>query len=77
MLNFFHSFGGELVMTCWHCSKDLEFTFQATDSVKFYHCSDCDKWYELSKQKERLNGAVPVRFFELNSRPQMDAAIQL
>ena len=64
-------------MNCWHCENELEFNFQATDWVKFYHCSECDKWYEMSKEKEKLNGAVPVRFFELDSRPQMQTAMQI
>lgn len=60
-------------MVCWHCDKELEFNFQSADMFKFYHCERCDKWYEMRKDKERVNGAVPVRFFELESRPQIQA----
>jgi DNA-directed RNA polymerase subunit RPC12/RpoP len=58
-------------MNCWHCSNQLEFDSQATDASKLYHCADCDKWYELKKEKERVNGAVPVRFMELESSPNL------
>ena len=61
-------------MTCWHCSNELKFDFQTGELVKFYHCDYCDKWYEMRKEKERVNGAVPVRFFELEYTPQMQAA---
>lgn len=62
-------------MTCWHCKNELEFNFQTEDSFKFYHCSDCDKWYELAKEKAKVNGAVPMRFYELESRPQIQATV--
>ncbi|MDQ3323298.1 MAG: hypothetical protein M3525_12835 [Acidobacteriota bacterium] len=58
-------------MNCWHCSNQLEFDSQATDASKLYHCADCDKWYELKKERERVNGAVPVRFMELESSPNL------
>jgi hypothetical protein len=58
-------------MNCWHCSNQLEFNNQTSESSKFYHCSDCDKWYELKKERERVNGAVPVRFTELESSPNL------
>jgi hypothetical protein len=61
-------------MKCWHCNHDLVNNYQTDDLLKFYHCSNCDKWYELRKDKERVNGAVPVRFFELDSRPQLQTA---
>lgn len=61
-------------MKCWHCNCDLVNNYQTDDLIKFYHCSKCDKWYELRKDKERVNGAVPVRFFELDSRPQLQTA---
>ncbi len=64
-------------MTCWHCNKELDFDFQATDWTKFYHCASCDKWYEMSKEKEKVNGAVPVRFLELESRPQTTATVSV
>ena len=58
-------------MICWHCNCELEINFQTDDfSMKFYHCSNCDKWYEMRKEKARVNGAMPVRFFELDARPQ-------
>ena len=61
-------------MTCWHCDKELEFKFGMADPSKYYHCQNCEKWYEMRKDKERVNGAVPVRFFELDSRPAIQAA---
>lgn len=61
-------------MTCWHCSGELELNFQSADLLKFYHCPVCDKWYEMRKDKERINGAVPVRFFELDANPQLHAS---
>lgn len=60
-------------MTCWHCNNELDLNFVKTNLSKLYHCSVCDKWYEMRKEKERVNGAVPVRFFELEIRPQMPA----
>ncbi len=63
-------------MMCWHCNKELEFDFQTEDySMKFYHCSNCDKWYELRKEKVKVNGAMPVKFFELNAPPRMNPMI--
>ena len=62
-------------MTCWHCDNELEFNNQMVDVLKLYHCSGCDKWYEMRKEKERVNGAVPVRVFELDSRPQFQVAV--
>ncbi len=61
-------------MTCWHCSGNLDLNFEATEVSKLYHCRECDKWYEMRKEKERVNGAVPVRFLELEARPQMQTA---
>ena len=58
-------------MMCWHCSNELESNLETTDLSKIYHCQVCDRWYELRKEKERVNGAVPVRFFELETSPQM------
>lgn len=43
--------------------------------MKFYHCSDCDKWYEMRKEKVKVNGAMPVRFFELNTNPQLNPTL--
>lgn len=63
-------------MTCWHCNHELELNFQTADfAFKFFYCSNCDKWYEMRKEKEKVNGAVPIRFFELDSRPQMPVAV--
>lgn len=42
---------------------------QNSEPSKLYHCAQCESWYEMRKEKERVNGAVPVRFFELESRP--------
>ncbi len=58
-------------MNCWHCDNELEFDSQTTDVSKFYHCADCGKWYELKKERERVNGAVPVRFMELEAAPNL------
>jgi hypothetical protein len=58
-------------MNCWHCSNQLEFNSEATDASKIYHCEACDKWYEMRKDRERVNGAVPVRFMELDSSPNL------
>ncbi len=62
-------------MTCWHCDNELKFNNQMVDFSKLYYCSSCDKWYEMRKDKERVNGAVPVRVFELESRPQFQVAV--
>jgi len=58
-------------MTCWHCDNEMEFNNQSADLFKLYHCEFCDKWYEQRKDKAKVNGAVPVRVFELESRPQI------
>ncbi len=62
-------------MTCWHCNNELEFNNQSVDLLKLYHCPGCGKWYEMRKEKARVNGAVPVRVFELESRPQFQVAV--
>jgi transcription elongation factor Elf1 len=63
-------------MTCWHCNKELDINYQAKDfSFKFYHCSICDSWYEMRKEKAKLNAAVPVRFYELQTPPQIPLAV--
>lgn len=56
-------------MNCWHCSNELKLISPIDESQKFYHCSHCDTWYEMYKEKERVNGAVPVRFLELETTP--------
>ena len=56
-------------MTCWHCNNELELISPPEEMHKFYHCSQCEKWYEMYKDKERINGAVPVRFLELDTTP--------
>jgi hypothetical protein len=61
-------------MICWHCENELEFKFGMADPSKYYHCPKCEKWYEMRKDKERVNGAVPVRMFELDHRPIAQAA---
>jgi len=53
-------------MNCLHCNEELEFSYQTADLVtKVYHCSACDIWYELRKQKARRNAAVPMLFSEI------------
>jgi hypothetical protein len=56
-------------MMCWHCNSELKLISPIEEQHKFYHCTECDKWYEMFKEKERINGAVPVRFLELDSTP--------
>lgn len=58
-------------MNCWHCEKELELNWTTENFEKYYFCSKCEKWYEMSKERERINGAVPVRFVELEARPQI------
>lgn len=63
-------------MNCWHCNSELKLDFQTNDfSMKFYYCSKCDKWYEMKKEKARVNGAMPIRFSELETRPQIYPAM--
>jgi hypothetical protein len=58
-------------MTCWHCNKDLVLDYQSPDfTVKVYTCPPCDKWYEMRKQKARLNAAVPISFYEIEAPGQ-------
>lgn len=64
-------------MMCWHCDKELEFNFQTEDLLKFYHCANCDKWYEMFKEKAKVNGAVPIRFYELESHPEISRGVSL
>jgi transcription elongation factor Elf1 len=61
-------------MTCWHCNEELILDFTTENFEKFYHCANCDKWYEMSKEKVKINGAVPVKFVELEYHPQFSAA---
>lgn len=62
-------------MTCWHCNCELDMNYQADDfSFKFYHCSICDAWYEMRKEETKNNGAVPIRFDELQTAPQIPLA---
>lgn len=56
-------------MICWHCDHELVFKNETANFEKFYHCESCDRWYEMRKDKVRTNAAVPVRFFELETRP--------
>ncbi len=60
-------------MNCWHCNNELVLDFTGEDFEKFYHCTVCEKWYESYKEKVKINGAVPVRFVELDARPQIPA----
>lgn len=57
-------------MNCTLCESDLALQRQSDDfSVKYYHCNICDKWYELRKDKAKANGAIAVRFNELENNP--------
>lgn len=58
-------------MLCWHCDHELVLNFETANYEKYYHCESCDKWYEMRKDKVRTNAAVPMRFFELENRPQL------
>lgn len=62
-------------MICWHCSCELDLISPPEETHKFYHCSHCDTWYEMFKEKERVNGAVPVRFLELETTPPILASL--
>ena len=61
-------------MNCWHCEKELELNFTTENFEKYYFCAVCEKWYEMSKEKAKINGAVPVKFVELDARPQIPNA---
>ena len=55
-------------MNCWHCEKELEFSYASSDfTVKVYTCADCDTWYEIRKEKTKLNAAVPVMMSEIDA----------
>jgi hypothetical protein len=60
-------------MKCWHCENELVLNFTGEEFEKFYHCAICEKWYEMYKEKVKINGAVPVRFVELDARPTIPA----
>lgn len=60
-------------MKCWHCENELVLDFTSEDFEKFYHCAICEKWYEMYKEKVKINGAVPIRFIELDARPTIPA----
>jgi len=63
-------------MTCWHCKSELDINYQSNDfKFKFYHCDLCDKWYEMRKEDSKLNGAVPIKFEELTSKPNFPMAV--
>ena len=61
-------------MKCWHCENELVLNFTTDNYEKYYHCAMCEKWYEMSKDKVKINGAVPIRFVELDARPHIPAA---
>lgn len=58
-------------MICWHCNSELKLVSPIEETHKFYQCIECSTWYEMFKEKERVNGAVPVRFLELETTPPM------
>jgi hypothetical protein len=58
-------------MICWHCNSELRLISPPEEEHKFYHCSHCETWYEMFKDKERVNGAVPVKFLELETTPPL------
>lgn len=58
------------MMVCWHCDKELDLSYHTDDFMtKVYHCEDCDRWYEMKKEKPKLNAAVPVMFTEMQEPP--------
>lgn len=61
-------------MKCWHCDCELELNFDNSESLKYYYCSVCDKWYEMRKERVKVNGAVPIKFSELANRPLLRVA---
>lgn len=63
-------------MKCWHCDSELQLDFTTDSLEKYYHCKDCEKWYEMSKEKARINGAVPIRFVELDAQPMLPVNVQ-
>jgi hypothetical protein len=58
-------------MLCWHCDEELTLDFTTENFEKYYHCELCGKWYEMSKERAKINGAVPIKFVELDARPQI------
>lgn len=63
-------------MTCWQCKCELTLAYEAADySKKFFHCSACERWYEMKKDREKVNSSVPIKFFELDSPPQISKMI--
>lgn len=58
-------------MLCWHCDCELNLISEMDNSHKFYYCNSCDAWYEMFKEKEKVNGAVPVKFLELDTKPSI------
>jgi hypothetical protein len=63
-------------MKCWHCDNELVLDFTTDRLEKYYHCEECEKWYELSKEKAKINGAVPIRFVELDAQPMLPVNTQ-
>ncbi|NNE99177.1 MAG: hypothetical protein HKN25_09180 [Pyrinomonadaceae bacterium] len=63
-------------MTCWQCKSELSLVYEAADyTMKLYHCDTCERWYEMKKDKEKVNSSVPIKFFELDSPPQIPTVI--
>jgi len=59
-------------MICWQCKCELTLVYEAVDySNKLYHCDVCERWYEMKKDKEKVNSSVPIQFLELDSPPQI------
>ena len=55
-------------MNCWHCDEPIKFESQNEDlTVKIYTCKDCNAWYEMRKEKTKLNAAVPIRMTEIEA----------
>ena len=59
-------------MICWQCNKDMFLVYEDDDySMKLFHCTDCDRWYEMRKDKVKANSSVPIKFFELDTPPEI------
>ena len=60
-------------MNCLHCNESLEISYHTADFVsKVYHCEDCDRWFEIRKEKPLPNAAVGVMVSEIEA-PVSDA----
>ncbi len=62
-------------MNCWKCDQPLNLGYQSDDFIfKFYHCDFCDCWYEMKKERAKINGAMPITVREIDSKPDIPLA---